>query len=63
MGWFEPCADLANSGTPNTLTEPRCSLFFEARRERHSGGISTNEVLIRELLRAIRQKVANGELA
>ena len=26
MGGFEPCADLANRGTPTTLTELRCSL-------------------------------------
>ena len=34
MGGFEPCAELANSGTPTTLTELRCCLFFEQRRER-----------------------------
>ena len=62
MGGFEPCADLANRGTPSTLTELRCCLFFEARRERHSGGMSTNEEWIRELLRAIRRKVEAGEL-
>ena len=62
MGGFDPCADLANRGTPTTLTELRCCLFFEARRERHSGGMSTNVEWIRELLRAIRQKVEAGEL-
>ena len=62
MGGFEQCADLANSETPSTLTELRCCLFFEARRERHSGGMFTNEELIRELLRAIRKKVKAGEL-
>lgn len=62
MGGFEPCADLANRGTPTTLKELRCCLFFEARRERHSGGISTNEKWIRELLLAIRKKVEAGEL-
>ena len=62
MGGFLPCAELANFGSPNSLTELRCSLFFEARRDRHSGGISTNEELIRDLLRAIRQKLQNGEL-
>ena len=62
MGGFEACADLANRRTATTLTELRCCLFFEARRERHSGGMSTNEVWIRELLRAIRQKVEAGEL-
>ena len=62
MGGFEVCADLANRGTPTTLTELRCCLFFEARRERHSGGMSTNEEWIRDLLRAIRRKVEAGEL-
>lgn len=62
MGGFEPCADLANRGTPTTLKELRCCLFFEARRERHSGGISTNEKWIRGLLLAIRRKVEAGEL-
>ncbi|QNI58783.1 hypothetical protein SynBIOSU31_01916 [Synechococcus sp. BIOS-U3-1] len=62
MGGFDACADLANSGGAATLTQLRCSLFFEARRDRHSGGISTNEELIRDLLRAIHQKVKSGEL-
>ena len=62
MGGFEACADLANRGTPSTLTELRCCLFFEARRDRHSGGMCTREEWIRELLRAIRQKVKAGEL-
>ena len=62
MGGFEACADLANRGTPSTLTELRCCLFFEARRERHSGGMTSNEAWIRELLRDIRRKVEAGEL-
>ena len=62
MGGFEACADLANSGTPTTLTELRASLFFEARRDRWNGGFTTDEQLIRDLLRAIRQKVEAGEL-
>ncbi len=62
QGGFEPCADRANSGSAATLTELRSALFFEARRDRHSGGISTNEQLIRKLLRAIRQKVSAGAL-
>ena len=62
MGGFEACADLANRGTPTTLTELRCCLFFEARRERHSGGMTSNEEWIRDLLLAIRQKVEAGEL-
>ena len=62
QGGFEPCADLANGGEAKTLTELRCALFFEARRDRHSGGRSTDESLIRELLGAIRKKVEAHEL-
>ena len=62
MGGFDHCADLANRGTPTTLTELRCCLFFEARRKLHSGGMSTNEEWIRELLRAIKVKVLSGDL-
>ena len=62
MGGFHACADFANGGSAATLTELRCSLFFEARRDRHSGGISTNEAYITELLLAIREKVAAGVL-
>jgi len=62
MGDFSACADLANSGLASTLIELRCALFFEARRERHSGGISFDEQLIRSLLKRIRLKVEAGEL-
>ncbi|MGA0041359.1 MAG: hypothetical protein ACO3NZ_16070 [Pirellulales bacterium] len=61
-GSFESCADLANNQTARTLTELRCALFFEARRDRHSGGMSDVEPAVRDLLRAIRTKVANKEL-
>ena len=63
MGGFEPCADLANSGGAATLTELRCALFFEARRDHHSGGYSFDEALIRSLLKEIRLKVEAGDLA
>ena len=62
MGGFHPCADLANSGGAATLTQLRCALFFEARRDRHSGGCSLDEQLIRSLLKVIRLKVEAGEL-
>ena len=62
MGGFDACADLANSGGAATLTQLRCALFFEARRDRHSGGHSLDEQLIRRLLTAIRLKVEVGEL-
>ncbi len=42
---------------------PNCAAdFFEARRDRHSGGMFTNEEWIRDLLRAIRRMVETGEL-
>jgi hypothetical protein len=62
MGGFDSCADLANSGSAATLTQLRCALFFEARRDRHSGGCSLDENVIRSLLKAIRLKVEAGEL-
>lgn len=62
-GSFEACADLANAGPAITLTELRCALFFEARRDRHSGGLADVEPAVRRLLRAIREKVANQELS
>lgn len=61
LGSFEDCARLANSGNATSLTELRCALFFEARRDRHGGG-TTNEVVIRRLLHAISQKLRDGDL-
>lgn len=62
MGGFEVCAELANNGSPSSLTELRCCLFFLARKERHNGGWwdATDEA--RVLLRQIRALVAAGEL-
>ena len=62
MGGFDACADLANAGSAATLTQLRCALFFEARRDRHSGGYSLDEQLIRSLLQRIRLKVEAAEL-
>ena len=62
MGGFDACANLANSGGAATLTQLRCALFFEARRDRHSGGCSLDEQLNRRLLLEIRLKVEAGEL-
>ena len=62
QGGFEPCADLANGGEAKTLTELRCSLFFEARRERHSGGLTDVSDVVKQLLREIRRKIADKEL-
>jgi hypothetical protein len=61
-GSFESCADPANNQAARTLTELRCALFFEARRDSRSGGMSDVEPAVRDLLRAIRTKVANKEL-
>ena len=61
-GGFQACAELANHNTASTLTELRCALFFEARRDRHSGGLSDVKPAVRTLLRAIRAKVASQEL-
>ena len=62
QGGFNPCAELANSGEAKTLTELRCALFFEARRDRHSGGMTDVSRAVQHLLREIRQKVAGQEL-
>ncbi len=62
QGGFKPCADLANGGEAKTLTELRCALFFEARRERHSGGLTDVSDVVKELLREIRRKVVAEEL-
>jgi len=61
-GGFQACAELANHNTASTLTELRCALFFEARRDRHSGGLSDVQPAVRRLLRAIRAMVASEEL-
>ena len=61
-GGFKACAELANHNTASTLTQLRCALFFEARRDRHSGGLSDVKPAVRTLLRAIRAKVASQEL-
>ena len=62
QGGFEACADLANGGEAKTLTELRCALFFEARRERYNGGMTDVSHAVKHLLRAIRQKVSDQEL-
>jgi hypothetical protein len=63
-GSFEACARLANDRSASTLTELRCALFFEARRDRHAGGMGDSDAeWIRSLLRGIRSKVEAGELA
>ena len=62
MGGFKACADVANSGSASTLTELRCSLFFEARRDRYSSGITFKEEVIRGLLRSIVQKLRDSDL-
>lgn len=55
-GDLQACAELANHNTALTLTELRCALFFEARRDRHSGGLSDVQPAVRRHLRAIRAR-------
>ena len=62
QGGFAACADLANGGEAKTLTELRCALFFEARRDRHSGGLTDVSDVVKQLLRDIRRKVADQKL-
>ena len=62
QGGFAPCADLANGGQAKTLTELRCALFFEARRERNSGGMTDVSDAVQRLLRGIGRKVVDQEL-
>ena len=57
-GSFEACAAIANSGKASSLSELRCTLFFEARRDRHSGGYTDVTATVRELLRQIKAKLS-----
>ena len=56
------CAALANGGNASSLSELRCALFFEARRDRHSGGYTDVTPTVRDLLRQIKDKVEHQEL-
>lgn len=59
-GSFERCAEVANAGHNETLTDPRTCLFFEQRRWRHFG-YAPDEVsmhYIRDLVAQIRARVA-----
>ncbi|MGI9210951.1 MAG: hypothetical protein ACR2HF_00615 [Methylococcaceae bacterium] len=66
MSSFEACANMANSGQAQTLTELRSALFFEHRRSHFIiGWEQDNEKLllgIWELIEKIRAKVAHGDL-
>lgn len=62
-GSFEACAALANNKMAKTLTELRCALFFEARRDRHMGGMGYIDMpCIRQLLHEIKGKVKSRDL-
>ena len=61
-GSFEACAAIANGGNASSLSELRCALFFEARRDRHSGGYTDVTPTVRDLLRRIKAKVGHQEL-
>ena len=60
-GSFEACAAIANGGKASSLSELRCALFFEARRDRHSGGYTDVTPTVRDLLRQIKAKVEQQE--
>ena len=60
-GSLEACAAIANGGKASSLSELRCALFFEARRDRHSGGYTDETPAVRELLRQIKAKVEQQE--
>ena len=60
-GSFEACAAIANGGKASSLSELRCALFFEARRDRHSGGYTDVTPTVLELLRQIKAKVEQQE--
>ena len=57
-GSLEACAAIANGGKASSLNELRCALFFEARRNRHSGGYTDVTPTVRELLRQIKAKLS-----
>jgi len=64
FGSFDRCAEIANARKHYTLSELRACLFFEQRRWRHFGEDPEEEGemdYIRELVRAIRQKVTAEE--
>ena len=61
-GSLEACAAIANGGNASSLSELRCALFFEARRDRHSGGYTDVTATVRDLLRQIKDKVKHQEL-
>ena len=54
-GSLEACAAIAKA---SSLSELRCALFFEARRDRHSGGYTDVTPTVRELLRQIKAKLS-----
>ena len=60
-GSLEACAAIANGGKASSLSELRCALFFEARRDRHSGGYTDVTPTVRDLLRQIKAKLEQQE--
>ena len=62
-GSLEACAAIANGGKASSLSDLRCALFFEARRDRHSGGYTDVTPTVRELLRQIKAKVELQDLS
>ena len=62
-GSLEACAAIPNGGKASSLSELRCALFFEARRDRHLGGYTDVTPTVRELLRQIKAKVEQQDLS
>ena len=62
-GSLEACAAIANGGKASSLSELRSALFFEARRDRHSGGYTDVTPTVRELLRQIKAKLEQQDLS
>ena len=59
---FKPYEVPVKARDAKTLTKLRCTLFFEALRELHSGGITDIFDVLKQLLDGIRRKLAAEEL-
>lgn len=62
-GSFNACADVANAQRHGTLSELRTCLFFEFRRERHTGEPieGEEEQYVRGILEKMRAKIRANE--
>lgn len=62
-GSFTICAEVANARRHATLSEVRTCLFFEHRRERHTGDPieGQEEIYVRSLIERIRAMVLSND--